>query len=51
MAKAAKKKNAQQKPAVKVNQPTLVKGQFGEVVKVKLNPPRLPKKKAAKKNK
>ena len=51
MAKATKKKNAKQKPVVKVDQPTLVKGQFGEVVKVKLNPPRLPKKKAAKKKK
>ena len=51
MAKATKKKNATQKPVVKIDQPTLAKGQFGEVVKVKLNPPRLPKKKAAKKKK
>ena len=47
MAKAAKKKattNKAQKPGA----PTLVTGQFGEVIKVKLNPPKVAKKAAAK---
>jgi hypothetical protein len=48
MAKAAKKKATTNKPA-KLKPPTLVTGQFGEVIKVKLNPPKVSKKAAVKK--
>ena len=48
MAKAAKKKATTNKPPTP-NPATLVTGQFGEVIKVKLNPPKVAKKAAVKK--
>ena len=48
MAKAAKKKATTSK-TVKPIPPTIVTGQFGEVIKVKLNPPKAAKKSAPKK--
>lgn len=47
MAKAAKKK-VPKKRSAKLNQPELIKGDFGEVIKVELNSPSTPKPKPVK---
>jgi hypothetical protein len=49
--KAVKKKAAKTKPAAKINAPMLVKGQFGEVIKVVITNPDKAKEKVVKKKK
>ena len=48
MAKVSKKKAAKKKLAAIYDKPILVKGEFGEVIKVELNSPSSPKPKPVK---
>jgi hypothetical protein len=49
--KKAVKKAAKKKPAAKINAPMLIKGQFGEVIKVVITNPDKAKEKVVKKKK